>query len=231
MTRTLYLVVARAGSKGVPGKNARILGGRSLIQWKIDAADALLEGDDEIWISTESENLAALAKLHDVQWLRRPDYLASDTASSASVIQHALENLPGFDRVMLLEPSAPFATTEHMREAIKLYDTQDADLVVGMKETEPSTAFIGTMREDRSINPIIVSMRRYGGNLRRQDLQPEWTMNGSLYLFSTRMFLETGSIYGGVRNFGLLMDWAHSIEIDTLHDLELAEFAVAKGYV
>lgn len=231
MSRTLFLLTARAGSKGVPGKNSKVLRGRSLIQWKTDAADPLVEGNDEIWISTESEVLAALAQQHDVQWLKRPEHLASDTASSASVIQHALENLPGFDRVMLLEPSAPFATTEHMREAMKMYDTQDADLVVGMKETEPSTAFIGTMRDDRSINPIIVSMRRHGAHLRRQDLNSEWTMNGALYLFSTKMFLETGSIYGGARNFGLLMDKWHSIEIDTLHDLELAEYAVAKGYV
>ena len=77
----------------------------------------------------------------------------------------------------------------------------------------------------------MVKMGRVGRNLRRQDLKPEWTMNGALYVFDTEMFLKTGSIYGGARNYGLLMDKWHSIEIDSMDDLEMAEYAFLKGYV
>jgi len=191
--KVLYLLTARGGSKGVPGKNIRKVGGKSLIEWKVSAARPLMRDGDQMVMSTDSTEIAAEAMKYGVSVpFVRPAELATDTASSASVIRHALDKLPGFDAVMLLEPSAPFATTDHLRQALTIYEAQDADLVVGMKETDPNTAFIGEIRDDLSINPIILSMRRHGSHLRRQDLKPEWSMAGSLYLFRTAMFLETG---------------------------------------
>jgi CMP-N-acetylneuraminic acid synthetase len=108
---------------------------------------------------------------------------------------------------------------------------KDAHLIVGMKHTEPHTTFVAEQPDDDFVTPIMVKMDRVGRNLRRQDLKQEWTMNGALYVFDTEMFKKTGSIYGGARNYGLLMDRWRSIEIDAMHDLEMAEYAHSKGYV
>lgn len=231
----LFLIVARGGSRGVPGKNIRPIGGLSLVGWKARAAAAAAPGA-RLVISTDSAEIADEARRHgvDVPFMRPAD-LATDTATSASVVKHALETLATqgehFTWVMLLEPSAPFATATHMREALNMMARLDADLVVGMKETHPHTAFIGERPDDESVALIIESMRRRGRHLRRQDLKQEWTMNGALYLFRADMFLRENDIYGGARSFGLIMDTHHSIEIDSPADLEFAQYVFDKGYV
>lgn len=232
----LFLITARGGSKGVPRKNLTELGGLSVIGWKARAVVPFLEEGEgnRLVISTDDAEIAEDARYHGVEVpFMRPPELATDSASSASVITHALDALDGnFSSVMLLEPSAPFATTDHYRAALKMSVERDADLVVGMKATEPHSIFIGEIPEDGFITPILTRMESFGNyNIRRQDLKPEWTMNGALYLFSVDVFRRTGSIYGGARNYGLLMDHWHSIEIDSRHDLEMARYAVDHGYV
>ncbi len=233
--RTLYLVTARAGSKGVPNKNIRQIGGLSLVGWKARAARQCDPGC-RLVISTDSEEIAIEAKQHgvDVPFLR-PAELATDTASSASVIKHALETLLAngetFDQVMLLEPASPFCRATDMRKALLTMEAFDADLVVGMKLVEPHPAFVGERRTGDSVSNIIVQMKRHGRNLRRQDFGDSWTFSGSLYLFNVPMFLRHEDIYAGVINKGILIDHHHAIEIDSPTDLELAEHYFAKGYV
>jgi len=230
---TLFLIVARAGSKGVPGKNLKKLAGVSLIGWKARAAAAVMNLHDRLIISTEDDAIASEAR----QWavsvpFKRPDELATDTASTSDVIKHALAKTPGgWDAVVLLEPSAPFTRSEDITSALTMMRVRNAHLVVGMKHVEPHSTFVAEQPDDDCVTPIMVRMDRVGRNLRRQDLRQEWTMNGALYVFDPKMFMKTGSIYGGARNYGLLMDRWHSIEIDSMHDLEMAEYAVSKGHV
>lgn len=229
--KVLYLMVARGGSRGVPGKNLKRIGGESLIGWKARNARACDPGA-RIVISTDCPKIASEARSHGVEVpFMRPTELATDTASTASVIQHALEQLPGYDRVMLLEPSSPFTTGPHMRGAIQMMDDLNADLIVGMREVQPNHVFVGERPKDESVAGIITQMAAAGNNLRRQDLGTDWTMNGGLYLFKTDMFLRTGSIYGSPHSYGLLMDRWHSIEIDFPEDLDMAEYAVRWMYV
>lgn len=229
----LFLITARAGSKGVPNKNLRPISGLSLIGWKARAAKAAMKPGDRLIISTESYAIQGDAKFFNVEIpFTRPVELATDTASSASVIKHALENIDGeYKTVVLLEPSSPFTRGSDIIAALTIKEAKNAHLVVGMKHVEPHTTFIAEQPDDDCVTPIMVKMGRVGRNLRRQDLKPEWTMNGALYVFDTEMFLKTGSIYGGARNYGLLMDKWHSIEIDSMDDLEMAEYAFLKGYV
>ena len=229
MTSTLWLITARGGSKGVPGKNLRKIGGLSLIEWKIRAARA---ADPHAYIacSSDSHEILGEADRLGADVIHRPSALASDTATSADVIKHALETLPSsFDQVVLLEPSAPFTTGEQYRRALQMMADRDADLVVGMKPTAPHTAFIGDARDDLSVTPIILQFQRMAR--RRQDYAPQWTMSGGLYVFRTEMFLQTGDIYGGSRCYGLMQDKWTGLEIDTPEDLEMAEYAFERGYV
>ena len=192
-------------------------------------------------ISTDCPDIQAEAKLHGIEVpFTRPPELATDEATTTSVIQHAL-NILGqeYTTVCLLEPSAPFTTHRHILEAFYMYCSSDAHLVVGMKHTEPHSSFIGEELEDKFITPIVIKMNNYGHDTRRQARKQEWTINGALYIFSSALFWDdvfiyphdTRSIYNGARNYGYLMDHWHSIEIDSPRDLEMAEYAVSKGYV
>lgn len=232
--KTLWLITARGDSKGVPGKNLKQIGGLSVIEWKIRAARAA-DPAAFVAVSSDSHEILEEGQRAGASYLiGRPAELATDTSSSASVIKHALESAVyggrgEYDRVVLLEPSAPFTTGADYRRALQMMEDRDADLIVGMKDTAPHTAFIGDTRDDLSVTPIIVGFQRMAR--RRQDYAPQWTMNGALYVFKTEMFLRTHDVYGGARNYGLMMDKWHSIEIDTPEDLEMAEYAAAKGYV
>jgi CMP-N,N'-diacetyllegionaminic acid synthase len=189
-------------------------------------------------ISTDCPLMAKEAERHGfaAPFIRPPE-LATADATSADVIKHAMAWVKehwkrDFIDIMLLEPSSPFANYVDMSKALAVMAKRDADLVCGMKETYPNSLFVGPMKSrDASITPIVLRVQQYGGGTRRQDLVPEWTMNGALYLFSWSMFERTGDIYGGSRNFGVLMPFWRSIEIDDMHDFEIAQYAHAAGHV
>lgn len=251
--KILYLMTARGGSKGVARKNLQQIAGVSLIGWKATAAKEAMKYwkayDDyksRLVISTEDDEIATEAKFWGVEVpFKRPDELATDEASSDSVVKHALDTLgyDSWDAVMLLEPSSPFATSMHLCKATGLLMDRDAELVCGMRRTEPHSLFVEDEHDDGSIVPIICRMdlrakqntegyhSTPGYIFRRQALPPQWTMNGAVYLFRTSMFQREGKIYGICKALGLLMDQWHGLEIDTERDLELARYAVEKGYV
>ena len=232
----LFLIVARGGSKGLPGKNLKRIAGLSLVGYKARAARGF-EPNARLMISTDSADIQAEARQHGVEVpFTRPAALATDTATSASVVAHAMQWIEdnerrAYDAVMLLEPSSPFATPAHFRDAVALYQAWAADLVVGMRAMEPHSTFVGPQPENGSIAPIVEKMNRTSGQ-RRQDQGPEWTMNGALYLFRWSAFKETGKIYSTPdKCYGVLMDRYHSLEIESAEDLTLATFYAEKGYI
>lgn len=232
--RILFLITARGGSKGVPRKNLRRIGGLSLIGYKARAA-VRSTFCTRLVISSEDAEILAEGRRHgaDAPFVR-PAELATDTARSDDVVLHAMDAVEAeeghpYDAVMLLEPSSPFATAEHLDRAVELYLQRRASLVVGMREVTVGSLFMGPLREDGRADRIVA---RFTGrdSIRRQELEPEYTMNGALYLADWRMLRRTGRIYGDPdRTFALVMDAAHSCEIETSFDLRLAEHLVASG--
>lgn len=230
----LWLLVGRGGSRGVVGKNLRVIAGHSLVSWKLAGA---LAADPSAYVVVSSDDAGIRGEAMDhgaSAEIARPPELASDTATTASVVRHALgelrqRGLPGFDAVMLLECSSPFPTSQQYRDALRMMEERDADLIVGMRETSPHTAFIGDVRDDASVTGIIIQFQRMAR--RRQDFTPQWSMSGAMYLFKTKMFQETLDCYGGVKNFGLMQDRWTGLEIDSPSDLEMACYAAERGYV
>ena len=224
-----WLLVARGGSRGVPGKHLRRIGGRTLVEWKLGRA--LAAGATDIVVSSDSPEIRGVAMHYGAsREIIRPAELASDEATTASVVRHALETLEeSYDAVMLLECSSPFTRPEQYTAALAMMNEHDADLVVGMKETFPHIAFVGERRDDSSINGIVLQFQRMAR--RRQDFKECWTMAGNIYLFRTEPFLATNDVYGGARLFGLKCDRWSAHEIDSPEDLKLAEFAYERGYV
>lgn len=236
---TLFLITARKGSKGVPGKNMREIGGLSLIGWKARVAYPVardLCSEAAFLISTDCPEMAREAgRFGFVAPFLRPAELATDEATSADVIKHAMEWVKTtwgrrFSNIMLLEPSSPFANYDDMAKAIMMMERKGADLVCGMKEVSPSRVFVSEIDKYQSITPIVFRMQQHSKSARQQ-LPKEWTMNGALYLFSWEMFERTGDVYGGSKNYGLLMPFWRSIEIDHMHDFEMAQYAHAAGHV
>ena len=232
----LFLIAARGGSKGVPGKNLKRVGGLSLLGYKARSAQAC-GGCARLILSTDSEEIAAEGRALGVDVpFTRPAELATDTAPSDGVVAHAMDWIEEhegrtYDAVMLLEPASPFATAADYDKAIALFSERGAGLVVGLREIETYSLFTGALPEDGSIAGIVSKMHAAKG-LRRQDQPIEVTMNGAFYLLSWEAFRTSGRIYGDPTGcYGVVMDRWHSLEIETPEDLALAEFAVEQGYL
>jgi CMP-N-acetylneuraminic acid synthetase len=234
--RTLFLITARAGSKGVPGKNLRELAGISLVGFKAISARKS-KYCTRLIVSTESTEIQENAKRYGAEApFARPPELATDTATSADVIAHAMEwierNDPErYDAVMLLEPSAPFARARDYDAAVEMMIARDADVVVGVRPTEVNSTFVGPLDEQGRITSIVDKMRSLS-TARRQDLPQEYTMNAALYLIKWDHFKKHRNIYANRdTTYGYVMPPEYSVEIDTPMDLRRAEFFVEKGYV
>ena len=232
----LFLITARGQSKSVPRKNLRQVGGVSLVGFKAISAlrskycTRLILSSDDAEIQADGLNYGA-----DVPFTR-PAELATDTASSFDVIRHAIdwietETDERYDAIMLLEPSAPFARSVDFDNAVELMSKTNANVVVGMREMEVNSVFVGPLDERGRIAQIIDQMQDLKYK-RRQDMRQEYTMNGALYLFKWDFFKEHHTIYvDRERTYGYAMDRYHSIEIDEMIDLHWAEFLVEKGYI
>jgi CMP-N,N'-diacetyllegionaminic acid synthase len=232
----LFLIAARGGSKGVPGKNLKRVAGLSLLGYKARSAQACSQCTRLI-LSTDSEEIAAEGKALgiDVPFMR-PAELATDEAPSDGVVSHAMDWIEAnegriYDAVMLLEPASPFATAAHYTAAINVFRARSADLVVGLRQTETYTALTGALKKDGSIADIVAKMKTLEG-VRRQDMTPDVTMNGAFYLMSWSAFRRSGKIYGDPAGcYGVVMDRWHSLEIESPEDLAFAEFAVERGHL
>jgi len=230
----LFLITARGGSKGVPRKNLRKIGGLSLLGFKIRSALAS-KHCDRVVVSTDSEEIAAeaLALGAEVPFMR-PDELATDNASSFDVVRHAMDFCEAageaYDGIMLLEPSSPFAMGTDYDAAIELFERERASLVVGVVHHKINTVYIAEM-EGTCIAPIIdklISIK----NTNRQSKAPQFTMNGTFYLFPWNVLRDHETIYWDrAGSHGIVMEPERSIEIDEEMDLVWAEFLVERGIV
>lgn len=218
--RTLCLIPARGGSKGIPGKNLREVAGKPLIVWTIEQA---LEADAEldVLVSTDAEDIAEIAREHgaDVPFLR-PAELAEDTTATEPVVEHAIafraDQGRRPDRVMLLQATSPVRMAGTLDRALVEFEAKEVDSLVGVVPQAPfiwQDGDVPTAQYDISSRP------------RRQDLTrltARYRETGALYLTRTEIYEREHNRLGG--RIGLfVMDEAEGIDIDTMDDLTLAE--------
>ncbi|HGF7228112.1 TPA: acylneuraminate cytidylyltransferase family protein, partial [Vibrio cholerae] len=165
--RVLALIPARGGSKRLPRKNILPLAGKPLIAWSIEAAQNS-QYIDEIFVSTDNEEIAKIASQFGVNIPElRPESLASDTAKTESVLFYTLDNFAkDTDIVVLLQPTSPLRTAEHIDEALRLFFQKEAFSVVSVTECEHSPLWANVLSSDHSMENFIEK----GAKQRSQDL-------------------------------------------------------------
>lgn len=225
--RVLALVPARSGSKGLPGKNIRLLGGKPLLAWPIEAALAS-KYVDRVIVSTDSEHYAGLARAAgaDVPFLRPAD-LASDDAPSIDFILHAVDTLAAtsenYDYLLLLEPTSPLTEASDIDCALEALAAQGtiADAIVGVSalvSTHP--AFAVRVEGDGRIAPYAAPS--FGQLPRRQDTESLYSLDGSLYA-STIAALRRERGFCHSRTLPYITPRHKSLEVDDLLDFICVE--------
>lgn len=153
----------------------------------------------------------------------RPSALASDSAKSIDVIKHALETLKEagrtYDVFVLLQPTTPLRKPEHIDGALELFDKKNADSVVSVTEAEHHPLWMNTPPVDMCMKDF---MRPEAENRNRQELPPQYRINGAVYAVDCGYLLRTGKLYSE-RSYAYLMDGESSVDIDSMLDFKIAE--------
>lgn len=225
----LALICARGGSKGLPGKNLRPLGGRPLIGWAIEQARAAATVDRVI-VSTDSEEIAAVARAEgaDVPFLRPPE-LAQDASPEWLVWRHAL----GFvretdgaypDCLLVVPPTAPLRATEDLERCLAEYRKGGADVVVTVTDAHRNPYFnMVKLLPDGGVTLVIPPD---GQVRRRQDAPPVYDMTTVAYVADPQFVVTHDGMFEG-RVRPVQVPAARALDIDTLLDLRMAECLLA----
>jgi CMP-N-acetylneuraminic acid synthetase len=223
--KILCLIPARGGSKGVPGKNTADLGGKPLLAWTAEAAQAA-ESIDRIVVSTDSREIAECAEKCgiSVPWLRPAEFATDDSPVILTVL-HALSKLEEEDHyipdfVMLLQTTAPFRTVEEIDNAVAVLNSEQADTVISVCESREHPYTAKKINKNGELeNFLDLPLNITQAN--RQTYPASYTMNGAIYISKRDMLLERKSFYGD-KVVPYIMPQERSLDIDTPFDLEIA---------
>ena len=221
MHEVLGIIPARGGSKGVPRKNIRPLAGKPLIVWTIEAAQAA-ETITRLVVSTEDDEIAAVAARAGAEVIRRPAELARDTSPTEPAMFHALEELKareGYEpeAVALLQCTSPLRGADVIDAGVrKLFET-GCDAVMTVTPIQ-HWYLAGTIRD----GDVFVPEYDYAKRPRSQDMPEKYRENGALYVTRIEAFYRYKNRLGGDVRV-IIMDPVRSIDIDTWEDFRLAE--------
>jgi N-acylneuraminate cytidylyltransferase/CMP-N,N'-diacetyllegionaminic acid synthase len=226
----LAIIPARGGSKGVPGKNIKLLCGKSLIAYTIDAAQAA-RSIDRLILSTDNEEIAELSEKFGVEipFMRLPK-LAKDTSLAIDNYIYTVDRLNAesskqYDDFIVLQPTSPFRTAVDIDNAVELFREKNADSVISVcedshppvwaKKIDPS----GVLRDYFDINI---------DNKNRQELEPSFMPNGAIFILKLSLIKSHYSYYSD-KTYAYVMPSERSVDIDTFFDFEFAEFLMSRN--
>ena len=221
--KTLAIIPARAGSKGLPNKNIKLLDGKPLIAYTIDAAIASKQFD-EIMVSTDSKEYAAIALKcgAKVPFLRSNDS-AGDTSSSWDVVKEVLSNYEKegktFQRVALLQPTSPLRTKDDIINGFNTMSEKNGNFVVSVCEVEHSPLWSNKLPPDVSLESFIDSKITM---LPRQQIPIYYRLNGAFYLVDVDYLYSTDNLYKE-KSYAVIMNKYNSVDIDDELDFQFAE--------
>lgn len=222
----LAVIPARAGSKRLVGKNTRMICGKPLIEWTIGSAKKS-KYIDKIVVTSDDINALTIADSMSVQRILRPGYLATDVSDTFDVIAHVIEELDtNYDFIILLQPTSPLRTAEHIDSAMEFLFSKNAKAIVSISEMDHSPQWANILPPDGSMDGFINESVK---GKRSQELEPFFRINGAIYISDLKFYLKHRSfIFDSC--YGFKMPTEDSIDIDTISDFVCAEALLKSKY-
>lgn len=221
--KNIAIIPARSGSKGLKDKNIKLLNGKHLLAYSIEAA-LTANIFDEVMVSTDSEMYAEIAREYgaEVPFLRTAE-LSGDTAGSWDVVKQVLrrymENGKEFDTICLLQPTSPLRTAEDILEAYRFMNEKNAEAVTSVCEVDHSPLWTMTLPADCSLKEYNATCQ---GNAPRQQLATYYRFNGAIYIRKIR-YVDGEIELLEDDEYAFIMEPKKSVDIDTELDFIIAE--------
>jgi len=216
LPKILAVITARGGSKGLSKKNILNLGGKPLIAWTIEAAQQSKYIDKVVLSSDDNEIISVAREFNCEVPFRRPAKLATDEASSIDVLFHAIEKVPGYDYVALLQPTSPLRTSYDIDKAFELMILSKANACSSVCETAKTPYWMFSMESNNVLNrllPLPINGHR------RQSLPLTYELNGAIYLLNIKTLYSEKNLTPD-KTIAYEMSRERSIDIDNLVDFE-----------
>ena len=217
--KVLAIIPARKGSKRLPGKNKKLLGGVPMITWAINSVKEISEITD-VLISTDDPEIVKIASQHKVlaPWLR-PEHLCSDEASSIDVTLHALDwyqrNVQKVDGVMLVQPTSPYRTKQSIIAALS--DFKSCESIVSVSPCSRNSEWSFYLESQKLVKPV-------------GEFQTLYELNGLIYLCTPSFLTENQSFITKDTRGIVINSKKECLDIDTQDDFDLAEFYLEKDF-
>jgi len=216
MMKTIAIIPARGGSKGIHRKNLVDVCGKPLIAWSILHANFAVEVD-EVWVSSDDDEILEIAAQYGANLIKRPVEISGDEATTESALLHAIDFIDGLgttiERVVLMQATSPLRAPSDLDCALRLIANKDYDSLMSVTEVEDFFAWgIDESGFPRSLN------YDYRQRRRRQELDKTFLENGSFYIFSPDLLRNMGNRLGG--RIGMyVMEFYKSFQIDNPEDI------------
>ena len=226
----LAIIPARGGSKSLPGKNIKLLGGLPLICHSIKAA---LKSNliDRVIVSTEDNEIASIAKDCGAEVpFMRPANLASDTSMVMDAYLHLVDfiskqNSKPIQSFVALLPTVPLRATQDIDNAIKIFNDKNADSVISVVEAPIPLHWNMRITKEGILKNY---SSEFNAIKNRQELEKTYVPNGAIYVFSTKVLRSTRQYYTK-KTYPYIMPRIRSADIDDLLDFEWAEYLLKKN--
>ncbi len=223
----IAIIPARGGSKGLPRKNVKLLEGKPLIAYTIEAA-LKAKNVNGVIVSTDDDEIAQISKEFGAEVpFMRPDFLATDNASSLDVLRYTLDRLEQEEEITIndfveLQPTSPLRNNTHIDEAIELFYSKKANSVISFCKEDHPIFWHKFINEEGKFEEV------FQGNFlkNRQEIKSTYYPNGAIYVFK-KSILSVEDYYTD-QSYAYIMDRKDSVDIDTIDDFEYVEFLMRK---
>ena len=216
--KTVGLILARGGSKGIPKKNIKELNGAPLISYTIEAS--INSNVGETWVSTDCQEIRDISLEHGANVIKRPKEISGDKDKNELAIEHFLQNI-GFDFIVSIQPTSPLLLAEDINGGLDLMVQKNCDSVFSATKEH----WVPRWRKDNTPLNWDINNRPM-----RQDMEETYIENGAFYITSSKLFKKNKLRYGGqVKPY--VMPLARSFQIDSLEDFELVNSIMHERYL
>lgn len=220
MANIVAIVLAREGSKGIPGKNTIDFCGKPLIVWTIEQLQQV-RGIHSIWVSSDSQDILSISRDCGVETIRRPDDISGNTATSESGWLHALEIIESkvgiVDIVIAPQVTSPLRGPEDVERGLRDFQEQKCDSMFSCSLAED--LYFWEKMSDGALRSVNYD---YKNRKRRQDIPKQYVENGSFYLFKPKILRQHNNRVGG--KIGMTeMEFWKMFQIDSMEDLKMCE--------